>query len=108
MLAAWYEDIKPLGGLPLGDPLGAQVAILVKQFGASVPIPSLLAISIATVCVMDYSAHSYLLPKLIPCEKWMAKDGEVATALQVLSGLSRPFSEASSWLGGRRRDRGLP
>jgi hypothetical protein len=89
-------DIKPLGGLTLRDPLGAQVAILVKQLGASVPIPSLLAISLVTVCVMDYSAHSYLLPKLIPCEKWMAKDGEVATALQVLSALSRPFSEALS------------
>jgi hypothetical protein len=53
--------MEPVGGLTLGDPLGLQVAILVKQFGASAPIPSLLALCIATLFVMDYSSHSYLL-----------------------------------------------
>ena len=43
------------------------VAVLVKPCGASAPIPSPLVISIAPLCVMDYSTHSYLLPKLIPC-----------------------------------------
>ena len=57
---------------------------------------------------MDDSAHSYLLPKLMPCEKWMAKDGEVAIpSLQALSVWSVTCSEVSSQLGGRRGDRGL-
>jgi hypothetical protein len=54
-------DIKCLGGLTLGDPLGLQMTILVKQFGASHPLPSLLAVCIATLFVMDYSSHGYLL-----------------------------------------------
>src|SRR5262245_41481538 len=77
-------DPDRLGCLTLREPLGLQIAVLVKQFGASDPIPSLCAISIVTLCVMDDSAHSYLLPKLMPCEKWMAQDGEVATQLQSL------------------------
>ncbi|SRR6266567_782824 len=48
-----------------------------SKCGASAPIPALLAIHIATLCVMAYSAHSSLLPKLMPCEKWMAKEGMV-------------------------------
>ena len=64
--------------------MSLQITVLVKQFGTPHPLPALLTSSIATLCIMDYSAHSYLLPKLMPCEKWMAKDGEVATRLQPL------------------------
>ena len=74
--------IKHFGRLTLGDTLGLESAIRLKQVSAFEAIPALVAITIATLCVMDYSAHSYLLPKLMPCEKWMAKAGEVATALQ--------------------------
>src|SRR5215510_13844432 len=59
-------DMQHLGSLTLGDPLGLQVVILVQQFGASDPIPSLLALYIATLFVMDYSSHSYLLYRS-PC-----------------------------------------
>ena len=48
-----------------------------SKCGASAPIPALLVIHITALCVMDYSAHSYLLLKLMPCEKWMAKEGMV-------------------------------
>src|SRR5262245_53772114 len=47
--------------LTLGDPLGLQVVILVKQFSASAPISALLALYFATLFAMDYSAHSSLL-----------------------------------------------
>ena len=99
-------NVKHLGGLTLGYPLSLSVAIRVEPLSALGAIPSLLALSLVTLCVMDDSAHSYLLPKRMPCEKWMAKDGEVATSFQALSVLSYPFSEASSRLGGRHRDRG--
>jgi len=59
-------DMQHLGSLTLGDPLGLQVVILVKQFSASAPIPALLALYIATLLVMDYSAHNYLLYRS-PC-----------------------------------------
>jgi len=46
---------------------------------------------------MDYSAHSYLLPKLMPCEKWMAKDGEVAPPFQSLCVSRCTFSPPGSY-----------
>ena len=77
-----------------------------KQFGTPHPLPALLTIGIATLSIMDYSAHSYLLPKLMPCEKWMAKDGEIAPWLQSLSVSRQVFSRASSRRDGRCGDRG--
>src|SRR5262245_10496403 len=47
-----------------------------------------------------------LLPKPLPCEKWRAKDGEVATWFQSLSGSSQAFSLLSSIRDGRCHDRG--
>src|SRR5919204_5053029 len=88
------RDMPDFGGLTLRAPLSLESAILIEQCGASAPLPSLLTISMAQLHGMHYSAHGYLLPKLIPCEKWMAKDGEVATAFQALAVWSSP--EASS------------
>jgi hypothetical protein len=50
-----------VGGSTWGYALGLQVALLVKQCGAPEPIPSLLALCIASLFVMDYSSHGYLL-----------------------------------------------
>ena len=60
MLQRGTGDVKRLGGLTQGDPPGLQMAILVKQFGASHPLPSLLAVCLATLVVLDYSSHGYL------------------------------------------------
>jgi hypothetical protein len=76
-----------LGGLTLGYPLGLQGAILLKQISALEPRPSLRTLCLATLFGMDYSAHKLPpLPKPLPCEKWRAKDGEVATWLQARAG----------------------
>ena len=42
-------DIKPVGGLTLGEPVGLQSAILLEQCSAMDAIPSLVPISIATL-----------------------------------------------------------
>ena len=78
-------NIKCFGCLTLGQPLGLEGALRLEECGTSEALPALLALSLATWCVMDYSAHNYLLPKLRPCEKWMAKDGEGATEFQILT-----------------------
>src|SRR5215475_911156 len=96
------------GGLPLRESLGVQGTLLVEQGSASRSLPSLLAIRIATWHGMHYSAHSYLLlPKLMPCEKWMAKDGEVAPSFPYLAILRLAFARSLSFRDGRRRDRSL-
>src|SRR5262245_38479299 len=90
-------DVKQLGGLPLGDPLRLQGAILVKQFCPSHPLPSLLAVRIATWVVMEYSAHGYLLyQSSYHVRSGRAKDGEVASWLQALSVTSRAYTWASA------------
>src|SRR6266700_1499698 len=48
-----------------------------------------------------------LLPKPLPCEKWRAKDGEVAPWFQSLSVSSHSFSRSSSRRDGRRHDIGF-
>jgi hypothetical protein len=98
---------KHCGRLTPGDPLGLASAIRRQQVSAFEALPALVAITSATLCGKDSSAHSSRRPKLRPGEKWMAQEGEGATELQALAVLSRPLSEASSRLGGRHRDRGL-
>src|SRR5215831_13972584 len=100
-------DVKRLGGLTLGDPLRLQIAILVKQFGASHPLPSLLAVGIATLFIMEYSSHGYLLYQSAShVRSGRAKDGEVASWLQSLSVASHAYTGASAKPDGRYHDRG--
>jgi hypothetical protein len=76
-------NIKRLGGLTQGEPLGLQAAILRKQFSTFDAIPALVTILIATLLVMDYGSHSYLLVlESLLWGKYMAQDGEVALLLQ--------------------------
>ena len=70
--------VKHLGRLTLGEPLGLQIAILLKQLSAFDAIPALVAILIASLLVLDDCSHSYLLFHPSPCVYVMAKDGEVA------------------------------
>ena len=100
-------DVKRLGGLTLGDPLRLQRAILVKQFGTSHPLPSRLAGGIATLFVMEYSSHGYLLyQSSYHVRSGRAKDGEVASWLQSLSVASHAYTGASARPDGRYHDRG--
>lgn len=56
-------DRQSLGGVTLGYPLGVSSALPGKPCGASAPLPSGLALGIATLGVVDYSAHSSLLSR---------------------------------------------
>jgi hypothetical protein len=64
---------------------------------------SLLLYTLAYARILYTTENS----QLVPCEQWMAKDGEVATKFQAFSVLRHLFSDASSRLGGRHCDRGL-
>ena len=70
--------VKHLGRLTLGEPLGLQIAILLKQVSAFDAIPALVAILIASLLVLDYCSHSDLLFTSFAFVYVMAKDGEVA------------------------------
>src|SRR4029453_602169 len=73
------RNVKHLGGLTLGNPLGVQLAISFKEVSAFEASPALVALIIATLLCLDYRYHSYLPTEALPCAKWRAKDGEVAT-----------------------------
>jgi len=79
-------NIKPLGGLPLGEPLGLQVATLLKQSSMLEAIPSLVTITIATWLRINDSAHRSLLTQPWLCVNVMAKDGEGTPLLQLFLG----------------------
>src|SRR5262249_37264336 len=90
-----------------GDPLSAQLPIACKQVSALETRPALVAIMIATVLFLDYRCHRLPpRPKLLPCAKWRAKDGEVAPWLQSFSVASQVFSRSPSRRDGRRGDQG--
>jgi len=75
--------VKHLRRLTLGHPLGCEIAIALKPLRAFEATPVLVAILIATLLVLDYCSHSYLLLfKPRSWEKCMAQDGEVALLLQ--------------------------
>jgi hypothetical protein len=100
-------DVQPLGRLALGEPLGVSLAIACKQLRALEARPTLMAIMIATVLCLAYRCHRLpLFPKSLPCEKWRAKDGEVAPWLPSLSVSSQVFARSSSRRDGRRGDQG--
>jgi hypothetical protein len=54
-------QIKRLGGLTQGEPLGVQIAILIEEFRASRAIPSWGAIIMASWLGLDDGSHSDLL-----------------------------------------------
>jgi len=54
-------NLKRLGGLTQGEPLGVQSKILIEEFSASGAIPSWAAIVIAAWLGLDYGSHSDLL-----------------------------------------------
>ena len=54
-------NLKHLGGLTLGDALGFEIAILLKQLSALDAIPALIALIIATLRLLDDCAHRSLL-----------------------------------------------
>ena len=75
--------IKHLRRLTLGHPLGFEVAIALKPLRAFEAAPVLVAVIMATLLVLDYCSHSYLLLcKPRSWEKCMAQDGEGALLLQ--------------------------
>jgi hypothetical protein len=53
--------------LPLGEPLGLQVTILLKELGAFDAISALVAISVAALRALDDSSHSDLLLTPFAC-----------------------------------------
>jgi hypothetical protein len=90
-------NVEPIGGLPLGEPSGLQVAILLKEFSASASLPSLVTSTMAPWLRINDSAHSSLLTQPWLCVNVTAKDGEGAPWLQ-------PFRDIISTRSGRRRD----
>ena len=61
------RDMQYFGGLPLGDPLGLQGVILVEQGGTLGALPSLIAIPMAPLLVINKRSHRSLLRILFPC-----------------------------------------
>jgi hypothetical protein len=53
--------LKHLGRLTLGEALGFETALPFKQLSAFEALPALVAILIATLLVLAYCSHSYLL-----------------------------------------------
>ena len=53
--------VQPLGRLALGEPLGAQMALLCTQVGAFAARPTLVAIKIARLLLLEDCCHSSLL-----------------------------------------------
>ena len=53
--------IKRLGGLTQGEPLGLQIAVLLKELGAFDALPTLVAIIVASLRILDDGSHSDLL-----------------------------------------------
>jgi len=53
--------LRRLGGLTLGESLGLQVAVLRQQLSTFDAIPTLVALIIATLRILDNCAHRYLL-----------------------------------------------
>ena len=74
--------VKHLRRLTLGHPLGFEVAIALKPPRAFEATSVLVAIIMATLLVLNYCSHSYLLFKPRSWDKCMAQDGEVALVLQ--------------------------
>src|SRR5262245_5546314 len=78
--------VETVGGLTLGESLGLQVAILLKEFSASASLPSLVTITMALWLRINDSAHRSLLIQLWLCVNVMAKDGEGTPLLQLFLG----------------------
>ena len=53
--------LKHLGALPLGEALGFEIVILLQEVSALEALPTLVAIIVASLLLLDYRAHRYLL-----------------------------------------------
>jgi hypothetical protein len=73
---------KHLGGLPLGEALGFEIVILLQEVSALDALPTWVAIIVASLRLLDYRAHRYLLWPFFAFGVVMAKDGEVALWFQ--------------------------
>jgi hypothetical protein len=74
--------LKHLGDLPLGEALGFEIVILLQEVSALEALPTLVAIIVASLLILDYRAHRYLLLPFFAFVVVMAKDGEVAFLFQ--------------------------
>jgi hypothetical protein len=72
------RHLKHLGGLPLGEALSFEIVILLQEVSALDALPTLVAIIVASLLILDYRAHRYLLLPFFAFGVVMAKDGEVA------------------------------
>jgi hypothetical protein len=88
--------LKHLGDLPLGEALGLEFVIRLQEVSTLEALPTLVAILVASLLLLDYRAHRYLLLPFFACGVVMAKDGEVAFLFQ-------PFVVSSLCLSGTVR-----
>jgi hypothetical protein len=68
--------------LTLGDTLGVHIIILPPHVSAFEVILALMAILVASWCILDDCAHNYLLVPSFVFVYEMVKDGEVACWFQ--------------------------
>jgi hypothetical protein len=80
--------------LTLGDTLGLQIAIPLKKVSAFEAIPALVLIIVASLRLLDYRAHSYLLLQPFAFVFVMAKDDEGACWFQLFAVSSHRLSGA--------------
>jgi hypothetical protein len=88
------RHLKHLGRLTLGDALGLQIAIPLKKVSAFEAIPALVLIIVASLRLLDYRAHSYLLLQPFAFVFVMAKDDEGACWFQLFAVSSHRLSGA--------------
>ena len=82
------DDVKHLGRLTLGHPVGCEFAIACKLLRPFEALPALLASRIAPLRVLEYYSHRYLLVRSFACVCVRAKDGEAAFWFQPSVGAS--------------------
>jgi hypothetical protein len=80
--------LEHLGRLTLGETLGLQIAILRIQLRTFDTLPTLGALIMATLRILDSCFHSSLLLKPLSWAQCMAKDGEGTLAVQPFTLLS--------------------
>ena len=82
MPVACYAVRQHLSRLTLGDILGVYTIILPPQVSAFEVILALMAILVASWCILDVCAHNYLLVPSFVFVYEMVEDGEVACWFQ--------------------------
>jgi hypothetical protein len=74
--------LKPLGDVPRGEALGFEIVIRRQEVSALEALPTWVAILVASLLLLDYRAHRYLLGPCFAFGVVMAKDGEGAFLFQ--------------------------